>query len=56
MYNITFTTVLVPGESQKFVARNIASDIGGELQSEATADFALIPARPTSPVFIIVSP
>jgi len=56
VYNITFTTVLVPGESQKFVARNIASDIGGELVSAPTADFALIPARPTSPIFLIVSP
>ena len=56
VYNIAFTTVLVPGESQKFVARNVASDIGGELMSEPTADFALIPARPTSPVFLIVSP
>lgn len=56
VYNITFTTTLVPGENQVFVARNVATDIGGEIASEPSSNTGIIPGRPLSPVFIIVSP
>jgi hypothetical protein len=53
--DITFTTALIPGQNQEFVVRNIAFDIGGEIASEAGPNGGIIPARPFSPVFIIIS-
>ena len=54
--DITFSTVLVPGENQEFVVRNLALEVGENLWSEPGADIGIIPARPIAPVFIIVSP
>jgi hypothetical protein len=56
VYEITFTTVLVPGVDQSFVARNIATDIGGEIMSDMSENQAHIPGRPFTPVFVIRAP
>jgi hypothetical protein len=60
--DITFTTTLVVGENQEFVARNIAQDFDSsmstfsDIQSDPSSNLARIVARPFSPVFIIIAP
>jgi hypothetical protein len=54
--DMVFTTVLVSGQNQRFVVRNIALDVGGELESENGSNSGLITSRPGAPFFVIVSP
>lgn len=54
--DMVFTTVLVPGQNQRFVVRNVAIDVGGELESENGPNSGLITSRPGAPFFVIVSP
>jgi hypothetical protein len=54
--DIEFVTVLVPGEDQLFVARNIAVDIGGEIMSQPSGNNARIPGIPGAPMFVIPAP
>ena len=56
VFDIPFSTVLVAGQDQLFVARNIASDLSGELVSVDSANTGRIPAMIGAPLFLVKAP